>query len=142
LNARAGRVIQADHRHAKFTRRLNYISDLLRVGAADTAGEDRAVLGVNVNRPAVDLAEAGNDAVGRQFLFCHAEVDALSFREHELFDEGAGIEQLVDALASGKFAFGALLGSRLGIGVQRDLLQLHEPLFKVFSSLHHDFCSS
>ena len=133
LNARAGRVIQADHRHAEFARGLNHIGDLLRVGAADAAGEDRAVLGVNVNRPAVDFAEAGNDAVGRQFLLRHAEVDALSFRQHELFDKGARVEQFVDALARGKFAFGVLLGGRLGIGVQRDLLQLDEPLFKIFS---------
>ena len=79
LNARAGGVVQADDRHAEFARRLDHIGDFLRVGAADAAGEHGAVLGVNINRPAVDLAEAGDDAVGRLASFRHAEVDCMAF---------------------------------------------------------------
>ena len=41
-----------------------------------------------------------------------------------------GIEQFVDALAGGEFAFGALLGGRLGVGVEGDLLSARRAFFQ------------
>ena len=131
LDARAGRVVQADDRHAEFARRLNHIGDFFRVGAADAAGQHGAVLGINIDRPALDLAEAGDDAVGRLAFFRHAEIAARRFREHEFLDEGAGIEQFVDALAGGELAFGALPGRRFRVGVEGDLLALGKLLFEI-----------
>ena len=54
---------------------------------------------------------------------------ALSFREHELFDKGAGIEQLVDTLAGGELALCALFGGGFWIGVEGDLLDRSQPVF-------------
>ncbi len=78
------------------------------MGAPDTAGEDGAVLGIHVDRPAVDFSESGNDAVGGQLLLRHAEVGALGFRQHEFFDEGTGVDEFVDAFAGSELPFGAL----------------------------------
>ena len=78
--------------------------------AADGAGQDRAVLRKDIDRTPVDLAEAGHDAVRRQLLFRHAEIRALGFRKHKLFDEAAGVQKRVDPLAGRELAFGALAG--------------------------------
>ncbi len=109
------------------------------MGAADAAGKHGAVLRVNVNGSAVDFAEAGDDSVGGQFLFRHAEVGALGFGEHELFDKTVRIEELLDALAGRKLAFGALPGGRLGIGFESGLFQRGKPRFEYFSGLGHGF---
>ena len=133
-----GRVVQADDRHAEFARGLNHVGDFFRVGAADAAGQHGAVLGVNINRPALDLAKAGDDAVGRLAFFRHAEIAARRFGEHEFLDEGARIEQFVDALAGGELAFGALPGRGLRVGVEGDLLALGKLLFEIFPGMCHD----
>ena len=130
LNARAGGVVETDHRHAEFARGLNDVSDFLRVGRADAAGQYRAVLGVNVNRPAVDFAKTGDDTVGG--LSCVRAMPkshARRFRQHEFFDEGAGIEQFVDALTSGEIALVVQLGSRFRIARGDLLFQAGEFFF-------------
>ena len=88
------------------------------MSAANAAGEHGAVLGKNIYRPAVNFAEAGDDAIGWQLFFGHAEVRALGFRQHELFDESLGVQELADAFAGGKSPFGPLFCARLGIGVE------------------------
>jgi hypothetical protein len=108
---------------------------------ADAAGEHRAILRKNVNRPAVDLAESRNHSVRRKFFFRHAEVCARGFRQHELLDKAAGIQELVDAVPGGEFPFGTLLGDGFRIAFDGFPLQRGKPLFKLFSGLCHTSAS-
>jgi hypothetical protein len=52
------------------------------------------------------------------FFVRHPEVGALRFRQHELLDERAGVEQRLNAFARGELAFGALFrgGFRIAFG--------------------------
>ena len=82
--------------------------DLLRVGLGQRAAEDREILREDVDRPSVDQAVAGDEAVAIDDLLVHAEIAAaVAHQLVELF-EGAFVEQQVDALARGEFAFGVL----------------------------------
>ena len=89
------------------------------MGAADGAGEDRAVLGIDVDGAALHLAEARDHPIRRQLLLRHAEFRALRLGQHEFFDEAAGVQKLVDALAGGELALGALFGGGFRVGVER-----------------------
>src|SRR5262245_41015714 len=92
-------IVETDKRHSQLTRGLNDVSNFFCMSAADGAGENHAVLRENVNWSAVNFSETGNNAVRGEFFLGHAEIRALRLRQHELFDEAAGIEKLVNALA-------------------------------------------
>ena len=65
LNARATRVVEADHRRADAHRVVHDAHDLLRVSRAERAAEDGEVLREHEHAPPVDRAVSGDDAVAR-----------------------------------------------------------------------------
>ena len=110
LDARAARVVEPDDRRAHLHRQIHDLHDLRGVGLRERAAEDGEVLREGVDRPAVDAAGAGDDAVaGNRRCLVHAEV-AAAVRD-ELVDllERAGIEQQIDPLARGELAAVVLL---------------------------------
>ena len=99
LDARAGAVVEADERRAGLGREVHHLADLLGEGAGERAAEDGEVLREQEDQPAVDLAVAGHDAVARDLLLFHPEVGAAVDDEAIGLDEGARVEQQLDALA-------------------------------------------
>src|SRR3990172_5447127 len=118
------RIVEADERDAKLPRGLDHVGDLLRVGAADGASENGAILGEEINRPVVDLAVAANHAVRRLFFFRHAEVDGLGLRQHELFHKTPGVQQLFDPFTRRELALGVLFCGRLGVSLKSPFFYL------------------
>ena len=92
------------------------------------------VLGKGEDRPAVHLAEAGDDAVRRDLDLLHAEVDRAVGDEHIGFLEGPGVEKEVQALPGGELAAGVLLLHRLG---PTHALDLRLPLPQLLDLLCH-----
>ena len=68
LDARARGVEQPDERHPLGQRELAQARDLHLAGHPHRAGHDREVVGADGDEPPVDLAVAGDDAVGRRLL--------------------------------------------------------------------------
>ena len=82
------------------------------------AAEDGEVLGEDADRAAVDRAVAGDDTVAVRAVLLQAEVGGAVPGELVQLDEGALVEQRVDALAGGQLALGVLLLHRpRGAGV-------------------------
>ena len=79
----------------------------------DRSGDDRKVLGENVDRPAIDLSISGDDAIGRPFALGHSEIRGRRFRQHEFFDECSRIQKLIETLSRGELPFRMLFGDRL-----------------------------
>ena len=87
---------------------------LWRVDLAGRAAQDREVLAGKVDEAAVDRRRAGDHAVGGNFLAGHAEVGLPVLGEEADLLEAAGIDQGVDALASGELSLLPLLGLPVG----------------------------
>ena len=68
LDTRAARVVEADHRDTGLERHVLDAADLLRLHFRERAAHHGEVLGEHRDAPAVDLAEAGDDAVARKAL--------------------------------------------------------------------------
>ena len=68
LDARAARVVEADDGRADLHREVHDLADLLGVGAAQAAAEDREVLREDEDLAPVDQAVAGDDAVAQDLL--------------------------------------------------------------------------
>ena len=84
------------------------------MGLRQRAAEDGEILGKDENRPAVDRAPAGDDAVTGDLLSGHAEVGGAVLDIHAVFLERALVEEHRDPLAGGELAAGMLgLDSRL-----------------------------
>ena len=122
LDARAARVVDADHRHAGLHREVHDLDDLLAEDLAEAAAEDGEVLGEHADRAAVDRAVAGDDAVAVGAVVGQVEVVGAVPRERVDLDEGALVEQHVDPLARGRLAAGVLLLDRLLAGRVRGRL--------------------
>ena len=122
LDARAARVVDADHRHAGLHREVHDLDDLLAEDLAEAAAEDGEVLGEHAHRAAVDRAVAGDDAVAVGPVVGQVEVVGAVPRERVELDEGALVEQHVDPLARGRLAAGVLLVDRLLAGRVRGRL--------------------
>ena len=113
LDPRAGAVEQPHEGQALGQRQVAQAGDLDLAGHAHRAGHHREVVGRHRHEPAVDLAVAGDDAVGRRLLAlqrAHRVVDA-GMEAH--FGEGAGVDEEVDALARGELVGRVLLGDLL-----------------------------
>jgi len=108
LDARAARVVQADHRHPHLHGLVHDFADFFGVGFAQGAAKDGEVLAEDEHQAAVDHAVTGDHAVAGDALFGHAEVAAAVFDEHVPLFEAAFVEQHLDALARGELAFGVL----------------------------------
>ena len=114
LDARAAGVVEADDRRAHLHREVHDLADLLGVGLGEAAAEDREVLGEDVDETPVDAAVAGDDAVARDLLLGHAEVEAAVLDQLVELLEGALVEEELDALAGGELAFPVLALAPLG----------------------------
>ncbi len=126
LDARAARVVDADHRAADLGRQIHDLHHLLGHHLAQRAAEHGEVLGEDAHRAAVDRAVAGDHGVAPGLVLLHPELGGAVAHERVQLLEGARVEQLLDPLASRELAPGVLLLLRLGIGVDRLLAQLVE----------------
>ena len=113
LDARAGRVEQPDHRDALAQRELRAAGAIL---FSPTAPIEPAITvksyAATATAPAVDLADAGDRAVGREVAVAEPGVHVVG--EHPVLDPRAGIEQQVEPLADGELAERALPLDALG----------------------------
>ena len=125
LDARAARVVDADHRRPDLRGQVHDLDHLLGHHLAERAAEDGEVLGEDEDGAAVDRAVAGHHRVAVGTALVHVElVGAVADEGVELL-EGAGVEQLLDPLARGELALRVLLlDGLLGAGVDRLLAQL------------------
>ena len=122
LNARAARIVQADHRRAVAHRQVHDLADFQGVGFRERAAEHGEVLRENVDQPPVDAPEAGDEAVAGRPLLLHPEIIAAVRDEFVELLERAFIEQQRDALARRELsglvlalaAFRAAAGFRFG----------------------------
>ena len=122
LDARAAAVADADQRHAGAQREVHDLGDLLPVHLAERPAEDREVLGVDRDGPAVDRAVPDDDAVARDALGVEPEVHRPVPDERVDLGERALVEQRLDALAGGLLAARVLLvgcGLLGGVAVRR-----------------------
>ena len=113
LDPRAGAVEQPDERHALGEREVAQARDLDLAGRAHRAGHDGEVVGADRDEPAVDLAVAGDHAVGGRVAAlepAHRVVDAGVQAE---LDERARLDEEVDPLAGGELPRVVLLGDPL-----------------------------
>jgi hypothetical protein len=106
--------------------------DLLGEDLAERPAEDGEVLGEDAHLAAVDRAPPGDDAVGEGPLGLDAHAVGPVTGEHVELVEGAGVEQVLDALPGEQLALGVLALDRpLGSGVEGlflALLQLGQAL--------------
>ena len=114
LDAGAGALVDADDRAAGLDGEVHHLGDLLAVDLAQRAAEDGEVLGEHAGLAAVDGAEAGDHAVAVGPVLLQAERGGAVPGELVELDEGALVEELLDALAGGHLALGVLLLDRLG----------------------------
>ena len=129
LDAGAARVVEADNGRARLHRQVHDLADLLGEGARERAAEDGEVLRKDVDDAAVDAAIAGHHAVARDALLRHLEVVAAMGLELVGLDEGAGVEQQVDALTRRQLAGLVLLGDAVcAAAILSRLVQLRKTL--------------
>ena len=134
LNARAARIVEADHGCAVAHGHIENFADLLRVGFGERAAQHSEVLAKHINEAAIDRTPAGDDAVACHFLFGHAEIGAAMGDEHVEFFERAFVEQNVDAFARGELAATML---RLDARFTAALPRLGAPRLQLFENFAH-----
>ena len=83
---------------------------LLGVHLAQRTAENGEILGIDVDDPVVDLAEAGDHAVAEEFFLFQAEIARMVRHISLQFDEGIGVEQVLDAVPGRHQAAGPALG--------------------------------
>jgi len=129
LDACAARVVETDDRRPRLHRQVHDLADLLGKGAREGAAEDGEVLREDIDNAAVDAAIAGDDAVAGDALLRHVEVVAAVGLELVGLDEGAGVEQQVDALTRRQLAGLVLLGDAVcAAATLSRLIQLRKTL--------------
>ena len=101
LDAGAGALVDADDRAAGLDGEVHHLGDLLAVHLAERAAEDGEVLGEHADLAAVDGAEAGDHAVAVGAVLLQPEGGRAVPGELVELDEGALVEELLDALAGG-----------------------------------------
>ena len=112
LDAGAARVEQPDDRDALAQRQLAHAGGLALPDLAHGAGEHGEVVGDDGDAPAVDVADAGDDAVGREVAL-GGEAGVHRVGELAVLDERARVDQQVDALPDRELAHAALAGDPL-----------------------------
>gem|GEM_PF-5058313 len=108
LDARAAGVVEAHDRHAHLQGGVHHLADLLGVGLREGAAEDGEVLAEEVDRPPVHARVPRDHAVPEDLLLLHAEVVATVRDEAVELDEGAFVDEEVDALARRQLALRVL----------------------------------
>src|SRR6266478_5194316 len=101
LDARATGIVETDYGSASAHGLIHNLANLQRVGFGERTTEDGEVLRENINEPAVDAAEAGDETVAGGTLVVHAEVGAAVTHELVEFFERIFIEEEINALARG-----------------------------------------
>ncbi len=109
LDAGAGSLVDADDRAAGAHRQVHDLGDLLAVDLAERAAEDGEVLAEDADHAAVDLAVAGHHAVAVRAGLLQPERSGAVAGELVELDEGALVEEHLDALAGGLAALRVLL---------------------------------
>ena len=104
LHARAGGVDEPHHRDALGQRQLAQARDLLLAGHADRAALDGEVVRAHRHQAPVDLAEAGDDAVGGRLVAVHRALGEVRATVDAELDERAVVEEQREALARGQLA--------------------------------------
>ena len=99
LDAGAAGVEHADDRDAAAERELHDLDDLLAGDLAERSAEGGEVLGVDRDRAAVDRADAGDDGIAVGAGLVHAERRGAVADVLVEFDEAAGVDEQLDALA-------------------------------------------
>ena len=128
LDPGAGRVEQPDQRHPLSQRDLAQAGHLELAGHPHRAGHHREVVGGDRARAAVDVAPAGDDAVGGSLLALHRPLREVRAAVDAHLDERALVDQQVDPLAGRELAALVLLGDLLLAAAQ---LRLLAPLVEV-----------
>ena len=114
LNARAARVVDADHRRAGAHRQIHHLADLLGVRFAERSAEHGEILREKKHLASVDRRAAGDDAVTEELFFVHPERARAVHDEAVEFGKGPLVDQRLDALPRGPLAALVLLGDRFG----------------------------
>src|SRR5262249_5584258 len=115
------------------------LADLLRVGQAERAAEDREVLREESDGTAVDPPESGDDAVPGELLRRHPEVGGRVLDEHVDLVERALVDEERDALARGHLPRGVLFGDFVGpAALERLASELVEAGLAVFGHGAHN----
>src|SRR5690606_35056212 len=112
LDAGTAGVVETDDRAAHLEREVHDLDDLLAEDLTERATEDGEVLGEHRDGASVDLAVAGDDAVAVRPVLLLAEGGGAVPRILVQLDEGALVEEHVDALARRLLAARVLLLDR------------------------------
>ncbi len=123
LDAGAGGVEQPDEGHALVQRHLAQAADLELAGHAHRAGHHGEVVGGDAAGLAVDVAPAGDDAVGGRLLALHRPLRGSAAGPWiPISTKVPSSHEQVDALARGQLAALVLLGDLLLAAAELRLL--------------------
>ena len=131
LDARAARVVDADHRRAGAHGEVHHLADLLGEHFAERPAQHGEVLREEEDLAPVDRGPAGDDAVAEKELLVEPERGGAVDREAVEFDERIRIDERVDAFAGGALAARVLAIDRLLPGRGERLLA--HPLERLFA---------
>ena len=121
LHARAGGVEQPHERDPLGERQLAQTSHLDLTGHPHRAGHHREVVRAHRGEAAVDLAVAGDHAVGGRLHAVHRALRGVRAAMDAELDERAGVDQQRDPLARGELLALVLLGDLLLAAAQHRL---------------------
>ena len=125
LDARAARVVDADHRAAELRREVHHLADLLGEDLGEAAAEDREVLREDEDLAAEDRPVAGDDRVAVGTALEHPEVRLTVADVAVELHERSRVEQPHDPLAGEELARLAVLRNCLLVaGVKRLVAKL------------------
>ena len=77
MNARPAGVVEPDHGRAGLHGQIHDLADFLGILERQRPAENREVVRERIGWPAIDLAVAGHEAIARDLLLGHSEVDAV-----------------------------------------------------------------
>src|SRR5258708_7858383 len=126
LDPGPARVVDAQAGATDLGRPVHDLDDLLGEDLAEAAAEGGGVMREDRHLASVDVAVAGDHAVARDALVGHIEVLVAMEGEGVEFDEGAGVEQLVDPLARRELALVVLLLERANVALDGIVTALAE----------------
>src|SRR6185312_6385110 len=113
LDTSAGGVEQPDEGHPLLQGDLAQAADLELTGHPHRAGHHGEVVGGDAAGATVDVAPAGDHAVGGRLDVVHRALGEVRAAVEAELDEAALVDQQVDALAGGELAALVLLGDLL-----------------------------
>src|SRR6202034_3571464 len=105
LNARPSGIVQPNHRRAHLRGQVHDLDDLSCIRLRKRSTENRKILREDLHKPPLDAAVTSDKAVAVELLLGHAEVVTSMRDELVGFFEGAIVEQELNALPRGHFAF-------------------------------------